>query len=141
VLVRADYRCARAGEWPTGRHRRDVDRRHHGADGRFSLRRAGGARTLRIRLSGYRATDRALRAVGGDTVRVEVVLERSVQLLSPCAPMRGASRRVVPDEAEHLDARPSRAGDGRVPKLGEPDVVRVVQLMPGVVARNDFIRG
>src|SRR5688500_20011220 len=28
-----------------------------------------------------------------------------------------------------------------VPGVGEPDVVRVVQLLPGVVARNDFNTG
>jgi hypothetical protein len=28
-----------------------------------------------------------------------------------------------------------------VPRVGEPDVVRIVQLMPGVVARNDFNTG
>jgi len=114
-----------------------------GADGRFLIASVPvGARTLRIRLPGYRAADRALRAVGGDTVRVEVVLERSVQLLSP---VRADARRV---EAELFLTRPGISTlvvEGQemagVPKLGEPDVVRVVQLMPGVVARNDFNTG
>ncbi|PYP81665.1 MAG: hypothetical protein DMD35_00650 [Gemmatimonadetes bacterium] len=113
------------------------------ADGRFVLASAPtGARTLRIRLPGYRTTDRALRLVGGDTVRVDVVLERSVQLLSP---VRTDARRI---EAELFQTRPNistvvieaQAMAG-VPRVGEADVVRVVQLMPGVVARNDFNTG
>jgi hypothetical protein len=114
-----------------------------GADGRFLIASAPtGARTLRIRLPGYRTTDRAIRVRGGDTVRVEVVLERSVQLLSP---VRTDARTV---ETELFVSRPNISTivvEGRamagVPRIGEADVVRFVQLLPGVVARNDFNTG
>jgi hypothetical protein len=114
-----------------------------GADGRFLIAPApAGARTLRVRLPGYRPADRALRVSSGDTVRVEVVLERSVQLLSP------VRTDALPIEAELFLSKPNISTtvvEGRamagVPRIGEADVVRFVQLLPGVVARNDFNTG
>ena len=114
-----------------------------GADGRFLLAPAPvGARTLRVRLPGYRMADRPIQLRDGDTVRVEVVLERSVQLLSP---LRTDAQRT---DAELFTSRPSisttvidaMAMSG-VPSIGERDVVRTVQLLPGVTARNDFNTG
>ncbi|MFL5620428.1 MAG: TonB-dependent receptor domain-containing protein [Gemmatimonadaceae bacterium] len=114
-----------------------------GADGRFLLAPVpSGARTLRVRLPGYRTVDRAIRVRDGDTLRVEVVLERGIQLLSP---VRTDAQRI---EAELFLTKPSistvvidaRAMSG-VPSIGEPDVVRTVQLLPGVTARNDFNTG
>ena len=113
------------------------------ADGRFLLAPAPpGPRTLRVRLPGYGTVDRAIRARDGDTLRVEIVLQRSVQLL---APVRTDAQRA---DAELFLTRPSistvvidaRAMSG-VPSIGEPDVVRTVQLLPGVTARNDFNTG
>jgi hypothetical protein len=113
------------------------------ADGRFLLAPVPpGARTLRVRLPGYGTVDRAVRARDGDTLRVEIVLQRSVQLL---APVRTDAQRA---DAELFLTRPSistlvidaRAMSG-VPSIGEPDVVRTVQLLPGVTARNDFNTG
>jgi hypothetical protein len=113
------------------------------ADGRFVLAPVPpGPRTLRVRLPGYGTVDRAIRARDGDTARVEVVLQRSVQLL---APVRTDAQRA---DAELFLTRPSistlvidaRAMSG-VPSIGEPDVVRTVQLLPGVTARNDFNTG
>ena len=61
---------------------------------------------------------------------------------APCEPRRG------PSSATLFDSRPSvgtvqitaRAAEG-VPKFGEPDIIRIVQLLPGVEARNDFSTG
>jgi hypothetical protein len=113
------------------------------ADGRFLLAPVpAGSRTLRVRLLGYRTVDRAIRVRTGDTLQVEVVVEQSIHVLTP-----------VLTEAERVDAelffaRPSistvvidaRAMSG-VPRVGEADVVRTVQLLPGVTARNDFNTG
>jgi hypothetical protein len=113
------------------------------ADGRFLLAPVPpGQRTLRVRLPGHGTVDRTIRLRDGDTLRVEVVLERSVQLL---APVRTDAQRV---DAELFLTKPSistvvidaRAMSG-VPSIGEPDVVRTVQLLPGVTARNDFNTG
>ena len=112
-------------------------------DGRFAFDAVpAGARTVRIRLAGYRTVDRAIRLRGGDTARVDVTLERSVQLL---APVRTDAQRA---DAELFLTKPSistiaidASAVVGVPRVGEPDIVRIVQLMPGVVARNDFNTG
>jgi hypothetical protein len=113
------------------------------SDGRFLLAPVPpGPRTLRVRLPGHGTVDRTIRLRDGDTLRVEVVLERRVQLL---APVRTDAQRV---DAELFLTKPSvstvvidaRAMAG-VPSIGEPDVVRTVQLLPGVTARNDFNTG
>ena len=113
------------------------------ADGRFVLDRVpAGPRTLRVRLLGYRLVDRPLLVAAGDTAHIEVILEREAQLLSPI--------RVdaISTDAEAFVSEPNvatvtvgAAAMKGVPGVGEPDVVRVVQLLPGVVARNDFNTG
>jgi hypothetical protein len=114
-----------------------------GADGRYRLDRVpAGAATLRVRLLGYRAVERTIRVRGGDTVRVDVTLQSEAQLLST---VRTAAQ---PSDVETFVTKPNVAtidlaasAIAGVPSVGEPDVVRVVQLLPGVVARNDFNTG
>jgi hypothetical protein len=114
-----------------------------GADGRFLLEPVPpGLLTVRIRLLGYRTVERALRVRVGDTVRVDVTLQPEAQLLSP---IRTDAR---PADVEMFVSKPNissvamgAAALAGVPSLGEPDIVRVVQLLPGVVARNDFNTG
>jgi hypothetical protein len=113
------------------------------ADGRFLLERVPAQPvTVRIRLFGYRSVERLIRVLAGDTSRVDVTLQPEAQLL---APIRADAR---PADAEMFEARPSvgtiaigAAAMAGIPRVGEPDVVRVVQLLPGVVARNDFNTG
>jgi hypothetical protein len=75
-------------------------------------------------------------------VRVDVTLEPEAQRL---APVRTEARRA---EIEAFETKPNvatlelqKSAMAGVPSVGEPDVVRVVQLLPGVVARNDFNTG
>ena len=112
-------------------------------DGSFVLGQVpAGSHTMRVRLIGYRTAERVLRVRAGDTVRVNVMLETDAQLL---AAVRTDARQA---DAELFLARPSvsilamgAAAMAGVPRVGEPDVVRIVQLLPGVVARNDFNTG
>jgi hypothetical protein len=113
------------------------------AGGRFLLDRVpAGSHTLRVRLLGYRTLERALQIRSGDTVRVDLVLEPEAQLLSPVrtdAPTTDVEMFVTrPNVATITIGAAAMAG---IPSVGEPDVVRVVQLLPGVVARNDFNTG
>ena len=101
-----------------------------------------GRRLLRVSHSGFRAVERAAEVVAGDTLRIELSLTADAQRL---APVRTVAR--SPD-AEAFAVRPNvgtitlgAAAIAGVPAAGEPDVVRVAQLLPGVVARNDFNTG
>ena len=114
-----------------------------GVDGDFMLARVpAGSSTVRVRLLGYRAVDRIVRLSGGDTVRVDVTLRPDARLLDP---VRTSARAT---DLELFLAKPnvatitmSAAAMAGVPSVGEPDVVRVVQLLPGVLSRNDFNTG
>jgi hypothetical protein len=101
-----------------------------------------GDATLRARLIGYKTLERVARVRAGDTTRVDLSLE-------PEATVLGAVRTEArPVEREAFESRPSvgtvqmtaRAAEG-VPKFAEPDIIRIVQLLPGVEARNDFSTG
>lgn len=114
-----------------------------GDDGRFLIDGVPvGNATLRIRLVGYRIRDQRIRVVGGDTVRVDVLLQSDAQLLSA---VRTTARNA---DLELFLTRPGvatvtlgAAAIAGVPSIGEPDVVRTVQLLPGVIARNDYNTG
>ena len=112
-------------------------------DGRFVVERVpAGPRTIRVRLLGYRTTERVLTIRAGDTTRVEVALVAEAQVLAPVRTNATAT------ETELFLSKPnvatialSKAAMAGVPSVGEPDVVRVVQLLPGVEARNDYNTG
>ena len=114
-----------------------------GADGRFVLERApAGPLTVRVRLLGYRTVERAIRVLVGDTVRVDVTLQTEVQLLVPVrTSARSADVEVFLSKPNLATVTMTAAAMTGVPSVGEPDVVRLVQLLPGVAARNDFNTG
>ena len=113
------------------------------ADGRYRLSGVpAGASTLRVRLLGYRALNHALRIRGNDTVLVDVTLQPEAHVLST------VRTSAVPTDVETFVTRPNVAtitmgasAIAGIPSVGEPDVIRTVQLLPGVVARNDFNTG
>jgi hypothetical protein len=112
-------------------------------DGRFLLGSVPARTvTLRFQLTGHRTVERTVRVRVGDTVHVDLELETDAQLLSP---VRTEARA---EDVELFVSRPNvatttvgKAAMAGVPSVGEPDVVRVVQLLPGVVARNDYSTG
>ena len=101
-----------------------------------------GRATVHFQRLGYRAFDRAIVVVPNDTVHLDVALAMEAQQLSP------VRTNVARTEVESFTARPNvgtvampaqmMAG---VPVIGEPDVARVVQLLAGVSARNDYSTG
>jgi hypothetical protein len=98
--------------------------------------------TLRARLIGYKTLERSARVRAGDTTRVDLALEPEVTVLGA---VRTEAR---PIERDAFQSKPSvgtvqmtaRAAEA-VPKFAEPDIIRIVQLLPGVEARNDFSTG
>ncbi|MFI5229763.1 MAG: carboxypeptidase regulatory-like domain-containing protein, partial [Gemmatimonadales bacterium] len=98
--------------------------------------------TLRARLLGYKTVERVVAVAAGDTTRVDFRLETEATVLGA---VRTEAR---PVDRDRFESRPnvgtvqitSRAAEA-VPKFGEADIIRVVQLLPGVEARNDFSTG
>jgi len=111
--------------------------------GRFAIGGlAPGQLVLQTRLLGYATAERRVTITANDSTRVEI-------RLAPSAVVLGAMRTEArPVDRELFESKPNvgtvsmtaRAAEG-VPKFGEPDVMRVVQLLPGVEARNDFSTG
>src|SRR5688500_15315930 len=106
------------------------------ADGRFRLEPVpAGSVVLRVRLQGFRTADRAVRVRAGDTVRVDVTLLPEVQLLSPIrADARSADVEMFVSRPNIGTVALTATAMAGLPSVGEPDVVRVMQLLPGVVA-------
>jgi len=101
-----------------------------------------GQATLRVRRLGYRTLDRRVVVTPNDTLRLEIALESEAQQLTPVHTV------ATPTEIESFTAKPNVATIAMparllagVPSVGEPDVIRIVQLLPGVMARNDFYTG
>jgi len=101
-----------------------------------------GQATLQVRRIGYRTIQQGITVVANDTLHVDVALEAEAQML---APLRTDAPRA---DVESFTARPNVATIAMsaptmlgVPSVGEPDVIRIVQLLPGVVARNDYSTG
>ncbi len=98
--------------------------------------------SLRARIIGYKPLEHAVRVRAGDTTRVDFALEPEITVLGA---IRTEAR---PVERDAFESKPSvgtvqmtaRAAEG-VPKFAEPDIIRIVQLLPGVEARNDFTTG
>ena len=113
------------------------------ADGRFLLEREPvGSRTVRVVLRGYRTAEQVVTVAADDTARVEFLLEARAQLLAPVlTDARSAETRAFESRPDVGTIAMGAAAIAGVPRVGEPDVVRVVQLLPGVVARNDFNTG
>ena len=114
-----------------------------GLDGTFMMVNVPiGYVTVRVRFAGYREIQRTVRVTGGDTARLEIILRTDAQLL---AAVRTDARAA---DAELFLAKPnistiamSSGAMNGVPAVGEPDVVRLVQLLPGISARNDYNTG
>lgn len=110
--------------------------------GRFTLRVPVGQATLVASRIGYDAAERIVSVQQDGVSPVLFLLARSGTQL--------ATVKVAADVTERAQFRGSpdagvitMRGETvkRVPVIGEPDVLRVVQLLPGVVATNDFTAG
>ncbi|HMS03566.1 MAG TPA: TonB-dependent receptor, partial [Gemmatimonadaceae bacterium] len=113
------------------------------ASGRYEIRRVpSGAVTIVAGRIGYTTTRTSLTLAGGETRTLDLTLAAAGATLSAVK----VEARTTEREQFTLSADPGLfavRGETlkRVPVIGEPDVLRVVQLMPGVVATNDFNAG
>jgi hypothetical protein len=113
------------------------------ADGRYEIRRVpSGAVTVVAGRIGYVARPVELTLVAGEVRTLDLALTAAG------ATLRAVRVQAQTTEREQFTRSPDPGlfavrGEAlkRVPVIGEPDVLRVVQLMPGVVATNDFNAG
>jgi hypothetical protein len=111
--------------------------------GRFVISRvAAGDQSLEVRAIGARTTIRRVTVRSGDTTRVDIALTRDVQVLGAVrSEAQFTERELFTTRADVGTVRVTARGMEAVPRLGEADVVRVAQLLPGVQAKNDFSTG
>ena len=130
--VRASLSIAAAGR-----------RTYSDEDGRYVLRGVPPGHTwLVVRALGYRPDTVSLLVGAGDSVRADFALVPIPFALAPVQSVaRSPDRRrfeETPDAGSFTVSGPMLA---TLPALGETDIMRVVQMLPGVVARNDFSAG
>ncbi len=101
-----------------------------------------GSQTIVIRRVGYQSETRSA------VIRRDAVTMLDVLLRSSATELSTVRVAADPTEREQFRLSPnpgvvavSRETFKRLPVIGEPDVLRVVQLLPGVVATNDFTAG
>ena len=111
--------------------------------GRFAIGDlTAGEHTLRVRILSYRQRDVAVVVVAGDTTRT------TIRLVVAPVTLGAVRARARPPERDRFELAPNvgtvtltPSAVNSVPAIGEPDVLRTVQLLPGVNARNDFSSG
>ena len=103
---------------------------------------ASGTYTLRTRQIGTRSSERSV------VVRAGAVTTITLRIASSAVTLSAVRARAPSPERDRFELSPSigaisiTANNAKnVPSFGEPDVLRAVQLLPGVNARNDFSSG
>ena len=110
--------------------------------GRYVLRIPVGRVTLVAARVGYTPREQVVEARRGTPLTVDFALAASTTQLSAVQVAAEATERAQFRRSPDAGVFTMR-GDAvkRVPVIGEPDVLRVVQMLPGVVATNDFTAG
>ena len=112
--------------------------------GRFTITGLpAGTISLQARALGYRLTLREVYVpTGGGRAEVIITMTPLPQTLAPVQTVGTTEERERFERG--VSAGVLSLGGGivsKVPQIGEPDVLRTVQLLPGVVARSDFTAG
>ena len=101
-----------------------------------------GAHTVRARILSHRPRDVAVVVVAGVTITT------TIRLVAAPVTLGAVRTRARPPERDRFELAPNvgtvtltPGAMSGVPAIGEPDVLRTVQLLPGVNARNDFSSG
>lgn len=110
--------------------------------GRFALVVPAGSGTLRIAALGYETTTRPFTVAAGDSARLTVVLAPVPQQLGAVTTTARPAERESFEQVPQVGAFTVKASTLRAaPTLAEPDVLRAVTLMPGMVVRSDYTAG
>lgn len=97
---------------------------------------------ITAREPGFQLLEMPVNVRAGAVVTVTVVLAPRLVTLAPItAAVRGRERERFEEEAQSSTVNLSVRDIRTLPSLAESDVLRAVQLLPGVVTRNDFSVG
>ena len=114
-----------------------------GPDGTFRI--AGvppGAARVNARALGYRPLDTEIVVRAGDTTSLTIRMTAAPYVLGRVRTEAAATERRRFEEIAEVGAiTMSRRTASAVPSVGEPDLLRVVQLLPGVTTRSDYTAG
>ncbi|HEU4562939.1 MAG TPA: TonB-dependent receptor [Longimicrobium sp.] len=118
-------------------------RARSGADGAWRIARlAPGGYTVRVTRVGFAGTERTVQVAAGAEARVDLSLAETDVAL---APVEAVGRRDAERERTRFETEAgvtTRVITGRdikiLPGLGEADVMRAVEVLPGVVTTSDF---
>lgn len=107
--------------------------------GRFRLvDLPSGAWTLRFRHIGYHASDLDVEIIAGRTTDVDVVLEESPIALPGVSVEVDRQRTNFQEQAGATRRELTREEMKRIPGVAEADVLRAIELLPGVVSTSDY---
>ncbi|HEX9939041.1 MAG TPA: TonB-dependent receptor [Longimicrobium sp.] len=121
----------------------EARRARSGTDGAWRITRlAPGAYTVRVARVGFASAERTVQVASGAEGRVDLALTETDVALAPVAAVgrRDAERERTRFETEAgVTTRVITGRDIKVlPGLGEADVMRAVEVLPGVVTTSDF---
>jgi hypothetical protein len=106
--------------------------------GRFRLVVLPGAYRLRVDALGYGTWERPLPLSAGETARLTIALEAGAVAVDPIT-VRARRDRTRFEEEAGVTVREMTGDDvRRLPGLAEGDVLRAIEVMPGVISTSDF---
>ena len=103
-----------------------------------------GSHQLHFSFIGFETKSRSVRVTGGETARIEVELD---PIVLEGEEIVATGRHVTPGEITTVGGFGTRVTElARLPSVGSPDLMRSVQLLPGVQAASDnsaglYVRG
>ena len=110
--------------------------------GRFVLRIPAGSHSLRVVAAGYEPALRPITISAGDTTAIVIVVTPIPQKLEVVTTTARPIERETFEQLPQVGNFTVKASTLRAaPTLAEPDVLRAVTLMPGMVVRSDFTAG
>lgn len=103
---------------------------------------AAGVVRLRARFIGFADAEQAATLLDGETQTIDFRLADAITTLGEVRSEAKASEREVFEDRPNLGVTMLTGKVvSSIPRLGEPDVLRAAQMLPGVLARNDFTAG
>ena len=110
--------------------------------GRFVMTVPAGSHSLRVTAVGYEPALRPVTVTAGDTTSIVIVVTPIPQTLEVVTTTARPVERETFEQLPQVGNFTVKASTLRAaPTLGEPDVLRAVTLMPGMVVRSDFTAG